>query len=98
MKQDDKQTFGPWSYDDSGFLLDKSGWQLAAWDGSDAEGRVAAAGPELLEAIEIVQAIAKGDSEAIKRFGYSFTNEPLTCSEWAKQKIDAAIAKARGQA
>ncbi len=61
----------------------------------EANARLIASAPELLEALELVQAIAKSDRKKIEGMGFDFKTMG-NLSEWATAKIDAAIAKAKG--
>lgn len=45
----------------------------------------------LREALEAVDAIAKGDRERIIKCGFDF-KQPIQCSQWAKEKIEKALA------
>lgn len=49
----------------------------------------------LLEALEVVKAIYELDEKTIRKHGFSFESGEK-CSEWAIEKINAAIAKAKG--
>lgn len=80
-----------------GFVLANDGEMVVGRFNRYEDAVIDAAAPDLLEALEIVQAIAVSDRAFIERAGFDFSDRTKQCSEWAQEKINAAIAKARGQ-